>query len=119
MLKYLMEKEVNMKKTKLIFRTLIITSFIFIISGVLLTIKYFLEHKEQIELKSKLDQAIKIYNFEMVDENSNKRISRTDKPTVYLGSAGDMMLSCICIAITAPIKSDMTSTIGIEFTPNL
>ena len=38
-----------MKNIKQIFKILIITSFIFIISGVLLTIKYMNDHQEQIE----------------------------------------------------------------------
>lgn len=59
-----------MKKLKQIFKILIITSFIFIISGVLLTVKYMNDHKEEIEIKSKLKKAIKIYNFEVLDENS-------------------------------------------------
>ncbi len=33
--------------------------------------------------------------------------------------SGDAMFSCICIAITAPIKREMTTTSGMESTPSL
>ena len=38
---------------------------------------------------------------------------------VYDGINGDMMFICVCIAITAPMNSDMVTTIAIESIPSL
>lgn len=93
-----------MKNIKQISKILIITSFIFIISGVLLTIKYMNDHKEQIELKSKLDQAIKIYKFEMVDENSNPLVQ--ERVIVYDNMTYDELVE----KINRSLNSNLSNT---------
>ena len=53
----------------------------------------------------------------MVEENSNRIISRDTTPTVNRGNIGESTLSAIWSTITAPIKKEMMITIHIEFTP--
>ena len=52
------------------------------------------------------------------DENSRIRISRVEYPTTILGIQGLSMFSFSWMHMTAPIKNDMSSTMGIEFTPS-
>ena len=55
----------------------------------------------------------------MEEENSNKMTSRVANPTAYAGIMGDTTFFCICMAITAPMKTEIVMTMGIESIPNL
>ncbi|MPM33359.1 hypothetical protein SDC9_79932 [bioreactor metagenome] len=55
----------------------------------------------------------------MVEENSNKIISRETTPTVKRGSKGEATFIAICITITAPIKKEIIITSQMELTPSL
>ena len=54
----------------------------------------------------------------MDDENSRSRISRVAYPTTNFGIQGLSTFSFICMHITAPMKNEIRSTMGMEFTPS-
>ena len=52
------------------------------------------------------------------DENSRISISRVEYPTTILGIHGLSIFSLSCMHITAPMKNEISSTMGMELTPS-
>ena len=52
------------------------------------------------------------------DENSRIRISRVEYPTTILGIHGLSMFSLSWMHMTAPMKNEMSRTMGMEFIPS-